>query len=1047
MARLPVRTQKSNSKKPSSYKPLIEALEDRYVMDAYGLSLDFGTPLSPVDKGYQQFGVGGYDSSKDAVSSYGWTNSKRVEAFDTRIGTDLTRDGVRGQINTFVAEVPNGKYQISALLGSSQSFNDRITIYSNDGIEVNNLTNYRQRFVPINFTTEVKDGLFRMTFVDAGGQYRYFSLASLQITAVATNPGTPTLTVSAGSNQTGNEGASFLFGGQVSGGVGPYQYNWNFSDGTQTSGSLTPSKTFADNGQYQVTLSVTDANNTTKTSTLSVTVNNVAPTSSFTSSGAVTLGNPATVQFSGQTDPSVSDVAAGFRYSYDFNNDGTFEVTNSTSSSAVVPASYFTAAGNYAVKGRIADKDGGFTDYTTSVVVNAPSDTTPPTATLVTPTANSTLTGTVSFSATASDNVGVTGVQYFLNSQAISPVLTNTGYTFSWNSASVSNGSYTVKAVARDAAGNLGESTLVPVTILNNNTAPTVIFLSNSSVAVSANIGTVIGFFSTNDPDLGETFTYELVAGTGGVDNGKFRIQGNSLVLNQTIVAGNYSIRMRVIDSANHALENVFAINAVTQSALLLNKSNLEYVGGFRVPNYYNGTDEFSYSNTALAFNAASNSLFVSGHYNSIAEISIPTSIVNSTQLSNLSTASILQPWTSVIPRLTNQLANAWDGAPLGGLMVHNGKLIGTQYAYYSGAHEQNRSHFIVDSLNLSTANVQGLFKVGTMARHVAGYMAPIPTEWQSLLGATHLTGQADVPIINSTSSGPAVFGFNAGSANDVDATPFVYYPVDRPLGAYEGPANPIQNGNTSVTGVVFVPNSSTVLFFGKTATNYSGYGTAQEFNDPYDGGKGPHSLNGEYASQVWAYDANDFVLVKNGQKQPWDVRPYNVWNFNVPVSHGQQGIGGVTFDPATNRIYFASINSDTVASYSSLPIIQVFQLNYGATQSKPQVGTLAATPFGALPGAVLIGTQMTLTAGNVYGLSPAEPVSSVKFYIDSNNNNSWDVTDEVLGNGYITPTTKNWTLTISTAGMQSGIRRIFAKAFDDSSLSSDSITATFQLL
>lgn len=511
MARLPVRTQKSVSKKTSSYKPLIEALEDRYVMDAYGLSLDFGTPVSPVDKGYQQFGVGAYDSSKDAITSYGWTNSRRVEAFDTRIGTDLTRDGVRGQINTFVAEVPNGKYQISALLGSSLSYNDRITVYSNDGIEVNNLTNYRQRFVPISFTTEVKDGLFRMTLVDAGGQYRYFSLASLQITSVPTNPGTPTLTVNAGADQSGTEGTSFLFGGQVTGGVGPYQYNWNFGDGTQTSGSLTPSKTFADNGQYQVTLSVTDANNTTKTSTLSMTVNNVAPTGTFTSAGTVTLGNSGTVQFSGQTDPSASDIAAGFRYSYDFNNDGTFEVTNSTSGSAIVPASYFTAAGNYAVKGRIADKDGGYTDYTTTVVVNAPSDTTPPTATLVTPTANSTLTGTVSFSATASDNVGVTGVQYFLNNQAISPVLTNTGYTFSWNSASVSNGSYTVKAVARDAAGNLGNSTAITVTVSNTFTNPLdkpVLNSSNFEYLGSFDLPLVANGWSTAFSNNGLTHRY-----------------------------------------------------------------------------------------------------------------------------------------------------------------------------------------------------------------------------------------------------------------------------------------------------------------------------------------------------------------------------------------------------------------------------------------------------------------------------------------------------------------------------------------------------------
>ena len=71
-------------------------------------------------------------------------------------------------------------------------------------------------------------------------------------------------------------------------------------------------------------------------------------------------------------------------------------------------------------------------------------------------------------------------------------------------------------------------------------------------------------------------------------------------------------------------------------------------------------------------------------------------------------------------------------------------------------------SHFVLSSLNLSTASVGGLYQVGTQgAGLVAGYMTPIPSEWQAALGDTYLTGQADIPIISRTSSGPAAFGFN----------------------------------------------------------------------------------------------------------------------------------------------------------------------------------------------------------------------------------------------------------------------------------------------
>ena len=56
--------------------------------------------------------------------------------------------------------------------------------------------------------------------------------------------------------------------------------------------------------------------------------------------GPVPEGSTATVTFTGQADPSADDLAA-LVYSYDFDNDGTFEVTSSASrASATVPASF-----------------------------------------------------------------------------------------------------------------------------------------------------------------------------------------------------------------------------------------------------------------------------------------------------------------------------------------------------------------------------------------------------------------------------------------------------------------------------------------------------------------------------------------------------------------------------------------------------------------------------------------------------------------------------------------------------------------------------------
>jgi CSLREA domain-containing protein len=107
----------------------------------------------------------------------------------------------------------------------------------------------------------------------------------------------------------------------------------------------------------------------------SLTVENVAPTAIFNNGSPVSESSTDTVTFTGVFDPSATDLGAGFNFSYDFDNDGIFEIVNSTSASATVPASFLDhGPGNYTVHGRVADKDGGFTDYTTTIVVNRSSE-------------------------------------------------------------------------------------------------------------------------------------------------------------------------------------------------------------------------------------------------------------------------------------------------------------------------------------------------------------------------------------------------------------------------------------------------------------------------------------------------------------------------------------------------------------------------------------------------------------------------------------------------------------------------------------------------
>ena len=71
------------------------------------------------------------------------------------------------------------------------------------------------------------------------------------------------------------------------------------------------------------------------------------------------------------------------------------------------------------------------------------------------------MSATVTLNATASDNVGVTDVKFYVDNSTTALGTDSTSpYSASWNTTTVTNGAHMVKAVARDAAGNITTSTV-----------------------------------------------------------------------------------------------------------------------------------------------------------------------------------------------------------------------------------------------------------------------------------------------------------------------------------------------------------------------------------------------------------------------------------------------------------------------------------------------------------------------------------------------------------------------------------------------------------
>jgi glucuronoarabinoxylan endo-1,4-beta-xylanase len=162
---------------------------------------------------------------------------------------------------------------------------------------------------------------------------------------------------------------------------------------------------------------------------------------------------------------------------------------------------------------------------------------------------------------------------------AINPTTTNVSQVFNLNgftiassitpwltSASTSLAAQAPVAVGGGVFTNTipGQSVVTLVGVADpGNSAPTNIALSGATLGEHQPTGTIIGAFSTTDPDSSNTFTYTLVSGTGSADNGSFNISGSNLLSGTSFnyeTQNAYSIRVRSTDQGGLYVEKAFTI-------------------------------------------------------------------------------------------------------------------------------------------------------------------------------------------------------------------------------------------------------------------------------------------------------------------------------------------------------------------------------------------------------------------------------------------------------------------------------------------------------
>jgi hypothetical protein len=193
-----------------------------------------------------------------------------------------------------------------------------------------------------------------------------------------------------------------------------------------------------------------------------------------------------------------------------------------------------------------------------------PGNTIAPLIAITSPGAGTTLSGSVTISAQATDDTAVVGVQFKVDGQNQGAEDTTSPYSISWDTTKSANGSHTLTAVARDAAGNQTTSTEATVTVKNGTSETTSSSVSITSPAANATVS-------------GKTKVSATVSGIAGVVGVQFKLDGQNLGAEDTTSPYSVSWDTTKTNNGTHTLAAVArdAVgNQITSSEVVVTVNN-----------------------------------------------------------------------------------------------------------------------------------------------------------------------------------------------------------------------------------------------------------------------------------------------------------------------------------------------------------------------------------------------------------------------------------------------------------------------------------------
>ncbi len=394
--------------------------------------------------------------------------------------------------------------------------------------------------------------------------------------------------------------------------------------------------------------------------------------------------------------------------------------------------------------------------------------------------------------------------------------------------------------------------------------------------------------------------------------------------------------------------------DVLLQPVVLLQPSDLRYLGAFRLPNGDERPKTFAYGGRAMTFNpngdpagpadGFSGSLFIMGHArmaygelpdgNQVGEINIPAPL-QANSPAGLAQAEFIQGFHNVAAGFFTE----FEELPRVGMQYLDTPATGARIHLCWGQHFEPETpiatHAWFDPANLASPNIQGTWFIGNRSFYsVNGYMLEIPADWADAYAAGRYLASGRYRDGGWSGMGPALFAYRpwlddsgtpAAPGTHLQETTLLLYEnssntsnIERTLNGYQHPDE--WEGGAWITTS---SDKSALLFVGTKGTGAKyWYGFSNPAGSEYpcvaedfvgqfdvcrlaDGTPCPpedltecenHPDNrgwwsSSFKAQFILYDPAELARVAAGEMKPWQPQPYAALNIDEHLFLNPAGI------------------------------------------------------------------------------------------------------------------------------------------------------------